>query len=38
MGAYAMYPLLFEGYKNVAASYMDLCGSAGKVLSVINGF
>ncbi len=31
MGAYAMYPLLFEGYKNVAAGYMDLCGSAGKV-------
>ena len=30
MGAYAMYPLLFEGYKNVAAGYMDLCGSAGK--------
>jgi len=30
MGAYAMYPLLFEGYKNVAANYMDLCGSAGK--------
>lgn len=30
MGAYAMYPPLFEGYKNVAAGYMDLCGSAGK--------
>lgn len=30
MGAYAMYPLLYEGYKNVAAHYMTLCGSEGK--------
>lgn len=30
MGAYAMYPLLCEGYKNVAAHYMTLCGSEGK--------
>lgn len=30
MGAYAMYPLLYEGYKNVAARYMTLCGSEGK--------
>ena len=30
MGAYAMYPLLYEGYKNVAAHYMALCGSEGK--------
>ncbi len=30
MGAYAMYPLLYEGYKNVAANYMTLCGSKGK--------
>lgn len=30
MGAYSMYPLLFEGYERVAAEYMDLCGSAGK--------
>lgn len=31
MGAYRMYPLLYEGYKNVAARYMELCGSAGKL-------
>ena len=30
MGAYALYPLLYEGYKNVAAHYMTLCGSEGK--------
>ena len=30
MGAYAMYPLLYEGYQNVAAHYMTLCGSEGK--------
>lgn len=30
MGAYAMYPLLYEGYKNVEAHYMTLCGSEGK--------
>ena len=30
MGAYARYPLLYEGYKNVAAHYMTLCGSEGK--------
>ena len=30
MGAYAMYPLLYEGYKNAAAHYMTLCGSEGK--------
>ena len=30
MGAYAMYPLLYEGYENVAAHYMTLCGSEGK--------
>ena len=30
MGAYAMYPLLYEGYKNVAAHYMTLCGSVCK--------
>ena len=30
MGAYAMYPRLYEGYKNVAAHYMTLCGSEGK--------
>lgn len=30
MGAYAMYPLLYEGYKNVVAHYMTLCGSEGK--------
>ena len=30
MGAYAMYPLLYEGYKNVVSHYIDICGCADK--------
>ena len=30
MGAYQMYPLLTEGYKEEVMRYMDITGSTGK--------
>lgn len=34
MGAYRLYPLLAEGYKDVLKNYIDICGSAGKAISM----